>query len=188
MKTWVKTDVVTEPVTSTEAKLFCKISGTQDDTLIASLIKSARMTIENYTGLALAEKTLYTTFDLPGLNNILDLPVQPVKSVASVKIIDIEGNETALTLNTDYYLIDSPWTKIKIGNVWVSDGVLLKVEYTVGYGASGCPALPEALKIAVLKEIATQYERREDITEVAGQVMDNNSRKLADPFRIKLWL
>ncbi len=188
MKTWIKTDVVTEPVSITEVKLFCKIAGTTEDTLLTSLIKSARQAIENYTGLAFAKKTVITTYDLLSLNNIIELPVQPVSSVDSVKLVNLKGDETLLTLNDDYYIIDAPWTKIKIGNIYASAGVILKVEYTVGYGAPDCPALPEALKLSVLKEIATQYERREDIIEVAGQVMDNNSRKLADSFRIKLWL
>lgn len=188
MKTWIKTDVVTEPVTITEVKLFCKIAGTTEDTLLTSLIKSARQAIENYTGLALAKKTVITTYDQLGLNNIIELPVQPVSSVDSVKLVNLKGDETALTFNDDYYVIDAPWTKIKMGTFYASAGVILKVEYTVGYGAPDCPALPEALKLSVLKEVATQYERREDITDTTGQVMDNSSRRLADPFRIRLWL
>jgi hypothetical protein len=60
----VTTDIVTELVTVDEAKLWLKISFAEDDTIIASLIKAARIYLENLTNYALGAKTIEIIADL----------------------------------------------------------------------------------------------------------------------------
>ncbi len=58
----IKTDLATEPVSSTEAKLFCKVTGSAEDTLFVILIKSAREALEKYTSSSFGEKTIHATW------------------------------------------------------------------------------------------------------------------------------
>jgi hypothetical protein len=58
----IKTDLTTEPVTSAEAKLFCKVVGTTEDSVFTILITSARQELEKYTASSFAEKTIHATW------------------------------------------------------------------------------------------------------------------------------
>lgn len=181
---WVSTDVTSEPVSSAEAKLFAKIPSTADDTIVAYLIKAAREAVEQYTGCSLASKTLIAQWDELPDDSTIELPYGPVSSVTSVAVVDEDGTETALTTADDeYYDLGGIWKKLKINDIILSVE-RIKVTYVAGYGATDCPALPSALKTAVLKEIATQYEFRENIN-VGNLVtrMANSWEKLAAPYR-----
>ena len=181
---WVSTDVTSEPVSSAEAKLFAKIPSTADDTVVTYLTKAAREAVEQYTGCSLASKTLVAQWDELPEDNVIELPFGPVSSVTSVVVVDEDGTETALTTADDeYYDLGGIWKKLQINDV-VLDMERLKVTYVAGYGATGCPTLPSALKTAVLKEMATQYEFRENIN-VGNLVtrMTNSWEKLAMPHR-----
>ncbi len=181
-KIWIKTDATTEPVTLTEAKLYCKITGTGDDTIITNLIKVAREELEAYTERSLAEKTYYVEYDKI-TSEIFPLPCHPIKSVSSVKLIDEEGTETVLTLNTNYYLIGAPFTQMRISGVYSTRTPRLLIEFIAGYGATGCPALPQALKDAILKRILVHYTHRGD-----EGIVNNEGFELASPYKDNKWL
>ena len=188
LQTRVKTDLATEPVTVAEAKLWCKVTGTEEDSIFTIMVKSAREALEKYTGCSFGAKGIHSTWlEMPDDNEI-ELPYGPIISIDAVYKIDEEGTEEALTLNTDYWVFGDQDAVIKFNTFW-SSGVktqrTVRVEYTAGYGNSATEELPAALKLAVLKQIATDYEFREDIG--AGTVLTNESKKLAAPYRKKLW-
>jgi len=187
---WVKTDVSTEAVSATEAKLFCKVTGSGDDTIFTMLIKQARENMEMYCGVSLAEKTLVCEWDRLPKNNIIDLPYGPVKSITSVTIVyeDTDTADEVLVANEDYYLSKMPWPQIRVATASASGRATLQVEYVVGYGATGCPPLPYQLKIAMLEEILTQYDNRENINVVnITSNLSNESKVIAAPYRRNLW-
>lgn len=187
---WVKTDVATEPVSLAEAKLFCKVTGTGDDTLFAMLIAQARENLEQYCGVSLAEKTLIAEWDKLPDNGVFALPYGPVKSITSVtlKYEDSTEADTTLTLNDDYFVTKTPWSELRISYVSAWTRTRVRVEYVAGYGATGCPPLPYPLKIAILKEILTQYDMRENISPdgFSGR-LGNESKVLAHPYKRTLW-
>lgn len=180
---WVKTEPSIEPVTLVEAKLYCKVSGTGDDTLINSLIKTARLEIETYTGRSLTEKTYLAEYDKVLNDQFFNLPCHPVKSVTSVKTIDELAVSTTLTLNSEYYLIGAPFTQIRVAGIYSTRRPHLLIEFVAGYGATGCPALPEMLKNAVLKRILVHYEHRGD-----EGTFNNEGFELATPYKDDVWL
>lgn len=188
---WIKTDVATEPISLDEAKLFCKVTGTGDDTLFTMLIKAAREEYENYCGVSLAEKTLIAEWDKIPDNGIIQLPYGPVKSITAVtlKYEDSTEADETLDLNDDYYVTKTPWSEIRIAYLSAWTRTRLRVEYVVGYGATGCPALPYQLKIAMLKDILTQYDMRENINigNVVTSVMSNAGKMIAHPYKRTLW-
>ena len=188
---WIKTDVTTEPVTVQEAKLFCKVTGTGDDALFSILIRQARESIEQYCGISLAEKTYVVEWDKIPSNGIIELPYGPVKSISAVtiKYEDSTDADETLVLNDDYYVTKTPWSELRVGYLSVYSRSRLRVEYIVGYGASGNPPMPYPLKVAMFKEILTQYDIREDINigNVVTSQLGNSSRALAHPYKRTLW-
>jgi uncharacterized phiE125 gp8 family phage protein len=90
-----------EPVSLTQAKLWCRIDGTTDDSLIAGLISAARDYCQQYEGRAYTEQTITAYTD--NFKSIISLPMPPVISVTSVKYRD--EDDVWQTLSTDYYTL-----------------------------------------------------------------------------------
>lgn len=92
-QTKVITDISTEPVTLSEAKTFLVIDFADFDTLITTLIKSARIASENVTGKAYGAKVIEVTGnDIVGLTKKVEkvYPVTPF--VSDVVWADEDGN------------------------------------------------------------------------------------------------
>ena len=160
----IVTDIVTEPVSVAEAKTFCRApSGTQDDALFAILIPAARQALEKYTSSSFAEKTIHVTWVTSPRDNVLEIPYGPTISIDKVYQIDEEGTETELTLNSDYFVFGDQDAILKVVSYW-SSGIVstrsVRVEYKAGYGNAATETLPAPLKLAVLKQVATNYELR----------------------------
>jgi uncharacterized phiE125 gp8 family phage protein len=191
LQTRVVTDIVTEPVTAVEAKLYCKVQDTADDSLFTILITSARRMLEKYTSCSFAKKTIHATWVETPDDNIIELPYGPIISVDKVYRIDEEGTEEELTLNSDYFVMGDQDAIIRITKYWSSGNVhenSIRVEYKAGYGDTATEPLPTELKLAILKQIATDYELRENITAGTMTVLSNESKVLAGPYRKKLWI
>jgi uncharacterized phiE125 gp8 family phage protein len=186
----IKTDLTTEPVTTAEAKNFCKIVGTADDTLIAKLITAARKSLEKYTSCSFGKKTIHATWIKRPDDNILELPYGPIISVDKVYLINKEGTEEEQTLNSDYYVAGDQDATVQISQMW-SSGVKVsssvRVEYTAGYGDTLTEPLPEDLWEAILKQVVTDYSFRENMSEVSVSILGNESKKLAAPYRKVVW-
>jgi len=191
LQTRVITDIVTEPVSVAEAKLYCKVQDSADDTLWPILITSARRMLEKYTMTSFAEKTLHATWVEVPRTNYVELPYGPVISIDHIYRIDHEGNEEELVLNSDYYVMGDQDAIIKITSYWSSGMVYvnsIRCEYKAGYGNAATETLPQELKLAILKQVATDYELRENIVQGITTVLSNESKILANPYRKKLWI
>ena len=102
----VTTDMTAEPVLIADMSNYVEFRATDvaETALITAMIKSARVKIEKLTGLALGEKTLTVLFKASEVrNDSAVLPYSPFVSITSVALVDIEGIETPLTLNSDYF-------------------------------------------------------------------------------------
>ena len=191
LQTRVITDIVTEPVSVAEAKLYCKVQDMADDALFPVLITSARRMLEKYTMTSFAEKTLHATWVETPKDNVIELPYGPIISVDKIYRIDEEGTEEELVLNSDYYVMGDQDAIIKITSYWSSGKVhvnSIRAEYKAGYGNTATEVLPAELKLAILKQVATDYELRENIVQGITTVLSNESKVLAAPYRKKLWI
>lgn len=191
MEVRIKTDLSTEPVSSAEAKLWCKVTGTAEDSIFAILVPAARKALEKYTASSFGQKTIYATWDEMPEDNEIILPYGPIISVDKIYKIDSEGTESELTLNSDYWISGDNEATITIGQSW-STGYVTKmayrIEYTAGYGHANTETLPTDLKLAIMKQVATDYMLRENIAVgTISSTLDNESKKLAAPYRRKLW-
>ena len=185
-----KTDLTAEPVSNTEAKLWCKVSGSTEDSIFTILVAAARKALEKYTASSFGEKTLYATWITMPEDNLLELPYGPIISVDAVYKIDEEGTEELLTLDSDYYVYGDQDVNISVQTIW-STGIKsersIRVEYTAGYGHVDTETLPTDLKLAILKQVATDYMFRENLSETQTTNLSNDAKSLAAPYRKKLW-
>jgi len=163
MPTIIITEPTGEPITLAEARLHCKVDGTDDDTLITALIVAARQQAEHRTGRALCTQTLEKVLDMfPD-----DIKLQPrVQAISSVKYIDIDGVEQ--TLSSASYSLDKDsepgWLVPAYGYAWPDTRAVpnaVRVRFTTGYGEAA--AVPQGIKNWMLMAIGTLYGQREAI-------------------------
>ena len=163
MEVKVKTgQSLVEPVTASEFKTYIGYSGSDQDTLIASLITAAREFVELETGVSCLSKVyqaVFTRWDMiyddtttPGVTSYDDgwfrLPFSPVTDIASVKIggVEVTYDERGLKAVEIH-----PDTVVQTG---VSSNEL-EVEFTAGESS------PIA-KNAILRVVSDLFNNRED--------------------------
>lgn len=141
---------ITEPVTLAEAKAWAKIDTTADDSIITSLITTARQQCEDYVGISLVGHTIKAV--LNNSNGGIFLPYGPVVEISSVK--DEDGNAI-----TDYETSGTNFVQLLYPTL-----ERITVEYTTGYDS-----LPGELKTAILQQFFYIYHNRGEIIDFNRQ-------------------
>jgi uncharacterized phiE125 gp8 family phage protein len=183
-----------EPVTLAEAKAHCRVSVSDDDTLIATLIAVARQRAEHQLRRSLCRQTWEVVLDEFG--QAIKLPYPPVLTVESVKYIDVDGVQQTLP-GTEYALdidLEPGWVTPAYGKTWPSTLDLpnaVRVRYRAGYsdstdGPTQQAAVPVAIKHWILMQVGALYEQREaiaagvSVAELPGRFVDG----LLDRYRV----
>lgn len=158
-----------EPASAAVAKAQTRIDHSDDDALIERLITVARAHVEKYTGLRLVTQTIAIKCDY--FSDLARLPDGPVQSITSVVYTDADGIEQ--TLATTVYELRSDGLDaglvLKFGQSWPSlqSGSRITVTAVVGYAA-----VPEPIVHAILLQVASHFEDREDAPAIAMAVSD----------------
>jgi len=137
----VTTDIVTELVSVEDAKLWLKISFSEDDAILASLIKAARIYLENLTNYALGVKTIEIIADLDYTESYY-LPL-PIGSILSFQ----RWNGSAFVNDSSYYQFRN--------SLVIDDSGRYKITLTCGFSS-----MPADFKIDILKLVAWNYQNR----------------------------
>lgn len=137
---------IVEPVTLSEAKLYCRVTTSAEDTLITLMITQAREAIEVATGLSLIPKDITTYFN--NVSGNFDIPFGPVDSV-TFQLFDMEQDALEIE-GTDLQLIGDEFPKLSYPRY-----PNLKATYEAGY-----TTIPKDLKLAILDQISYDYENR----------------------------
>ena len=132
---------ITEPVTLAEAKNFCKIDVSEDDTLIEMMITACRLECEAITNIGFVQREIIVTQD--NRNGGAYLPLGPVGTVTAVD--DEDGDPIV-----NYRIVGSTWKQILEP---VRERIVLT--YDAGY-----TTLPVDLKLALLECIYFRYDER----------------------------
>lgn len=176
---------VADLVTLAEAKNYLKQSYSSisaEDALIATMIQSARKWIENYIGKSIIEKSIiaFTSDELAEF----ELPLPPVASITSVKRIDIQGVETTLTKNTDYYEIGVDHLSLIFLNVWST------ISYTIaGIKVTYTAKMIDVRELDVCKQaclmlLGEMYYNRGESTDAAMSAIPFDVKRLLNPIRL----
>ena len=171
-----------EPVSVQEVMDHMNIAEDMDSDVFRSLIKAARVDIENRIGRALINRTVQSVMDRfirrsfplpegwsegPDMEYCqpwIELPVYPLVSVSEVRWFAPDGTEDVFA--SDNYYLDTfrePGRLIlREGRSWPDNLRLtngLQITYVAGYGDNGTD-VDEALRLAIKTHVAHAYENR----------------------------
>jgi len=160
----------TEPVTTAEAKEWLKLRSTftADDTLIDSLIETAREQYEHNSGEITITRTVEQFWSMWPKGSKIELLLRPVSSVTSVTYRDdVDG--TYQTFASSNYTVDLYRGKVRIvlneDADWPSDigeyPNAVKVTYVAGYASAA--TVPESAKTAIKAALSLLYYNRSDM-------------------------
>jgi uncharacterized phiE125 gp8 family phage protein len=182
----VTTAPAKEVWTLSEVKNYLKVDTSADDTLITTLLQSAREVAERYLNQALITQTI--TEKLDRLNNpTIYLSISPVIAVTSLQYKD--GVNSLQTYDAANYVVD---TFLKPGRLALAYGSTwptlygnindVTITYTAGYGTEPS-GVPMQIRQAVLMMVADGYDNREDYVKK----LPTASEYLLDQYRVQLF-
>lgn len=162
----------TTPVTSTEAKLHCRVDHSADDTIFTRLIEVARRQCEQISGWAFVTRTYTAQLDAWPRGGCIELPNPPLQSVTSIAYTDDVGGSH--TIPASDYVVDTHSTPgrivLKDGATWPSEtlqvGGAVTITFVAGFGDAD--DVPEQYKQAMLLLIGHLYENRESVVVQQG--------------------
>jgi len=142
-----------EPVSLAEAKLFLRVEHDVEDTLIATLITTAREAAERLLGMScIVQRWQWESVPFCGT---LTLPFGPVRSIVEVAQRQREA--------TSYSVLDSGAYALR-GDTLVlqaapQTGTQLRVIYEAGFGDEAID-VPATIRHALMRHIAALYDSR----------------------------
>ena len=154
-----------EPVSLADAKLHLRVETTADDTLIASLIATARQQIERTLSLALIAQSWSIFADAWPTTTPIALPLSPLIALAAVRTFAPDDSPTTLPL-ADFQLdrASTPPRLVRRSGTSLPSPLrrlnAIEIAVTAGFGAS--PAdVPLPIRQAILHLVAHLYEHRD---------------------------
>ena len=163
---------LTEPVTTAEFKTFSGYSGTDQDSLISSLITSARQFLENETGLSCIPKSYQCEFyrydvyfdELDQLG-WFTLPFSPVTSITSVTIGGVATTYSQKGLKRVEICPDQVISTGTTNNA-------IAVEFIAGESNT-------QIKNAILRIVSDMFNNREDnVSSVSMAMLSFDTRRM----------
>ena len=161
MRRIILDDIVSLPLSVSEAKDHLRVTHGDADTEIASMIRAAVAFAESFTHQVFVERNFdYSLGAFPG-SGPLWIPVTPVRSIDQVAYVDPDGNNGTFS---DYdEVIDNYQAQLcpKAGASWPRTRVqALAVEIK---GVAGHPVIPDAAKHAIKLMVGDAYKHRESV-------------------------
>ena len=155
----------TEPLTTAEAKDHLRVTHTDDDTDIDSIVETARVWAEKETERAFITQTWDFFLDDFPADGIIRLPHPPLASVTTVKYTDEDA--TTSTFSSSKYYVDTAAEPGRVylnkNQTWPTDSLRVRngveVRFVAGYGAAS--AVPATAKHLIRLLVGHWYDNRE---------------------------
>ena len=205
----IDTAWTTSAVATSDQKSFMRVDFSDDDSLIAELIKASQNVIETYLNRSITTQTLslfldrlpfysdiklqegiYTAPDLEYNSNFIVLPKAPVASVTHVKYY--ANDDTASTFASTNYYVDTISQQarivLKTGSSWPTvaetrNANAYEIKYVAGYG--GASDVPEPI-VQAIKVLTTHlYENREAVTSLSVNTIPYTIGALLQPYKVQ---
>jgi uncharacterized phiE125 gp8 family phage protein len=156
-----------EALSLAEVKAHLRITHSDDDTYISTLIISARRTIEAQFGICLLQQSWSVFRDCWPCDGIFSTPLFPVMSVVDLKVYG--DDDVAATIDPAHYYLDAASCPARIalrrGRAFPppgrrTNGIELKL--LTGFGTTTA-AVPQQVKQALLIIISDWFANRGDL-------------------------
>lgn len=161
-----------EPLSLAEARLFLRLDGTEENTLVDRLIVTVREAAEQYLRRSLITRTLAVSFD-GYVPDAVPLPMGPVAAVTGVTLISRSGESAALTEAA--YRLDVAG-RVVFSTIPAAHRV--RIVYTAGYGAEA-EDVPAAIRQGMLAHLARLFDARGEATAMPADAL-----ALLSPYRV----
>jgi uncharacterized phiE125 gp8 family phage protein len=160
----IVTPPATTAVSTSEVKAHCRVTTSDEDTLLAIYLDSATSHIEQILQRKLITQTWKMYLDY--WPSQIETLFGNLQSVTHVKYTDIDG--TTATLSSSLYTVDTVSVPgrivLKNGQSWPSVTLNavnpIEVQFVTGYGAAA--AVPQDVRNALLLTVGHLYENREN--------------------------
>lgn len=183
------TPPTTEPVTTDELKSQLRITGTSQNTMLASLIKAARQHAEDYLRYSIIATTWELYLDtFPVSGEPIWVQKSPLNDITSLKYYNTDGTLTTLTEDTDFVAdynsmpvrVYEAYNKTWPATRFMPNAVVLK--FISGYADAA--HVPDQIKQAILMIASSLYENPSDeVTGTQVNAISKNSEWLLRPLR-----
>jgi predicted DNA-binding protein YlxM (UPF0122 family) len=205
----VVTDWTASAVATSDQKSFMRVDFSDDDSLIAELIKASQNVIQTYLNRAITTQTLelyldrlpfyndlklqegiYTAPDIEYNSNYIVLPRPPVASVTHVKYFDDSDTESTFASSKYYVDLISEQARIvlRTGESWPTvtetrNANAYVVRYVAGYG--GASDVPPPIVQAIKLLTTHLYENREAVTSLSVNTIPYTIGALLQPYKVQ---
>lgn len=161
-----------EPISLEEAKLYLRVDGEDEDTVVTAMVAAARIAAEQHLRRSLMTQNWRLAYDDYLLSETW-LPMGRVQSVGAVNLINRDGGSSELDSGS-YYLNARRDTLICDATPFSHR---IEVVYTSGYGDA--EDVPEPIRQGLFQHIAALYENR------SGNIsMPEASKMFYAPYRV----
>lgn len=171
---------IESPVSLDEAKAHLRVTHTDDDLYITTLLKAATKWAEDFQCRTYVSRT--HTMYLDNWETVIRPTYSPLISTGmTIKYLDTDGNER--TLNSSLYRIDTDTEPGRITEAyncsWPDIRLVtntIEIEYVAGYGKAA--AVPDDVKAALKLIVGHLYEHREVVSEVKLNMVPFSAKEL----------
>ncbi|KPK67832.1 MAG: hypothetical protein AMJ84_12255 [Acidithiobacillales bacterium SM23_46] len=177
--------IASAPVSLDEAKKHLRVTQTDEDTLIETLILVATAHAEQRQGRTYMQTQ--KVLQLDEFPTVIEPPGPPLLSVQSIQYIDIDGQTQ--TVDAADYQVDTYNAPGRIKPAyeksWPATRSVLNavtVNYTAGYGEAS--AVPVECKQAILLLVGHLFEHRESVSELKLQEVPQAVAALLGPKKV----
>lgn len=172
-----------EPVSLDEMKLYLRLDGDAEDTLVGAMISAARLTVEATLNCALLEQVWRLRVLRWASAGAVIAPIRPLRRLVAVRSVDAAGAGTDLELAG--FRVDAAVHAIialdRTPDIPASGHV--EIDVAVGYGALASE-VPEPLRLAVRTLVANWFDNRGEAPAARGApLLPDAVRALLAPFR-----
>lgn len=188
-----------EPVTLSEAKTHLEYVGSAKNQYITTLIKVARQICEVYAGLSFVTQERRVKLDRFPYNckkYWIELPYGPVQYVTSFTYTKDDDSTVTLTVDEDFILDNHsrlarlfPINSDGEIDLWPTDYKLIPhavtIDYQCGYDSVSYEPLPAQIKQAILLQVASMFENRQDEQQGGTQMINWNSKAILDTVKVE---
>ena len=185
----VTTGPATEPLTLAEAKAHLRVTASNDEALITSLIIVARQYVEAILWRKLITQTLTLERDrFPTGADVLLLPGGDVASVTSIGYTDTNGDAQTITTQQENLTAVPAELSPAFEESWQTtrrQQAAVSIVYAAGYGSAS--DVPEPIRHAMRLLIGDYYENRtnQPVVPIGSVALRTAVDNLLSPYRIR---